>query len=121
MKNNSRLVIIVNENYFYGFDLKTEDTLVCQKIELSKYIDFFLPLIGIEKINLDKEKSANEKAAEKFATLYNELYMLARHQPKKLKANTTVQTLFCFILMETFKNGLCIICLIITLIGQEMI
>ena len=102
-KVKSRFIVIVNDSFFYGFDLLTEDALVCHKNDLYKYVDFFLPLIGIEKTNLDEGKSANEKAAEKFATLYNELY--GSLQSKELSEieglNTTIsRLLFCSLMLD---------------------
>ncbi len=98
-KWGSRFIVIVNTSSIYGFDLHTEEALVSRKNDIYNYVDFFLPLIGIKKVDFNEEKSANEKAAEKFATLYNTLYRnLKAVTPNSVEGlNTTIsRILFCF-------------------------
>jgi hypothetical protein len=71
---STRFILIVNDKFMFGFDRISEDSLSSSKKNLYNHVDFFLPLVGIEKSNTSDHKTADLKAAEKLAELYNILF-----------------------------------------------
>ncbi len=95
----ARFFLIVNDDFVYAYDKITKDSISPSKKELYNYFDFFLPLVGIEKINTDINKTADLKAAEKFAELYNILIELNNTKNENILhgVNTMMaRLLFCF-------------------------
>ncbi|MDC0338964.1 SAM-dependent methyltransferase [Flavobacteriales bacterium] len=94
-----RFIVIFNENEIFSFDTKTNESLKSSKKGLFNYFDFFLPLLGQEKAETGKNQSVDLKAAEKLASIYNELIL---HQDFKKEFNiddlniTIARLLFCF-------------------------
>lgn len=72
-QNKIRFLIITNFNLFLSIDIKTNQSLDCKFIELHKFIDFFLPLIGIEKFKNIDESIADIKATNNLGKLYDEI------------------------------------------------
>ena len=58
-KQNIRFIIVTDFRIFLSKDLKTDDTLDIEFSKLNENLSFFLPLIGREKIFLDKENPAD--------------------------------------------------------------
>ena len=58
---------------FLSKDIKTDDTLDIEILKLNESLNFFLPLIGREKIILDKENPADIKAANQMGKLYDQI------------------------------------------------
>ena len=54
-------------------DTKTSDTLDANLVDLPKHFDFFLPLMGVEKVEYDKESLLDQKAASRFLRVYDDL------------------------------------------------
>ena len=70
-KNNIRFIIVTDFKSLLSIDTKTKQTLDIKILELHKYLDFFLPLTGLEKTELITENQADVKAAEKMGKLYD--------------------------------------------------
>ncbi|ADH98289.1 class I SAM-dependent DNA methyltransferase [Salisediminibacterium selenitireducens] len=68
-----RFLIVTDFNTLLAKDIKTDEVLDIQFIDLPKYFDFFLAWKGIEKAEFERENPADVKAAERFARLYNVL------------------------------------------------
>lgn len=72
-KNKIRFLIITNFDLFLSIDIKTSQSLECKFIELHKFIDFFLPLIGVEKFVTIEESPADIKASNNLGKLYDQI------------------------------------------------
>jgi len=96
---NLRFILFFNKNEIFSFDTKTNESLKTSKRDFYNYFDFFLPLIGQEKIELGNSTSVNIETAKKIASLYNEL-ILHPHFHKQFSVEdlniTIARLLFCF-------------------------
>ena len=72
-KQKIRFLIVTDFKTFLSKDIKTNDTLDIEINKLNESLDFFLPLIGREKISLDKENPADIKAASQMGKLYDQI------------------------------------------------
>lgn len=73
-KIREAFIVIVNETDILSYERESGDVLETSKRDLHRYIEFFFSLLGIKPESASEEmKSADKKAAEKFAELYNEL------------------------------------------------
>lgn len=72
-KQKIRFIIVTDFKTFLSKDIKTNDTLDIEITKLDESLNFFLPLIGREKIILDKENPADIKAANKMGKLYDQI------------------------------------------------
>lgn len=72
-QNKIRFLIITNFNLFLSIDIKTSQSLECKFVELHKFIDFFLPLTGVEKFITVEENPADIKATNNLGKLYDEI------------------------------------------------
>ena len=72
-KQKIRFVIVTDFKTFLSKDTKIGDTLDIDISKLNESLNFFLPLIGREKITLDKENPADIKAANQLGKLYNQI------------------------------------------------
>ena len=70
-KNKIRFIIVTDFKDFLSVDIKKNQNLDIKINELSKNADFFLPLVGIEKVDYLNEAQADVKAAEKLGKLYD--------------------------------------------------
>ena len=68
-----RFLIVTDFKTFLSKDTKTEDTLDIEIFKLNESLNFFLPLLGREKIILDKENPADTKAANQMGKLYDQI------------------------------------------------
>lgn len=69
-----QFILIFNETDILAYNSENEDVLETSKEDLYRHIEFFNPLLGIkQKFVPEGPESANRKAVEKFAELYNEL------------------------------------------------
>ena len=71
IKNDQRFVIVTDFETLLARDTKTQDTLDIDLIDLPQHYDFFLPWAGMEKTQHQDENSADVKAAEKMAKLFD--------------------------------------------------
>ena len=72
-KHKIRFVIVTDFKTFLSKDIKTEDTLDIELSKLNESLNFFLPLIGREKVTLDKENPADIKASNQMGKLYEQI------------------------------------------------
>lgn len=72
-KYKIRFVIVTDYKTFLSRDIKTGDSLDIELSKLDENLNFFLPLIGREKIILDKENPADIRAANQMGKLYDQI------------------------------------------------
>ena len=72
-KNKIRFIIVTDFKTFLSKDIKTSDTLDIELLKLGESLNFFLPLMGREKIILDNENPADIKAANQMGKLYDQI------------------------------------------------
>lgn len=70
-KHQPRFIVAINATQLLAIDTKTQDTLDVALVELNKKFDFFLPWAGLEKTQAQSESTADVKAAEKMAKLFD--------------------------------------------------
>lgn len=99
-KIKDTFIIIANETELLGYERDTGDILETSKVDLYRYIEFFFSLLGIKPDSVSEEmKSADKKAAEKFASLYNELNIT---NPNR---STDIAELLCRLLFCCFTDS----------------
>ena len=64
-----RLLIVTDFQTLLAYDIKTDDTLDVEFVELDKDYAFFLPLVGLERAKDFSEHPADVKASEKMGRL----------------------------------------------------
>jgi hypothetical protein len=113
VKNKIRFIIVTDFKTFLSKDIKAKDTLDIDILELPKNLQFFLPLIGLEKAQIINESLADIKAAEKMGKLYDILIKdnksFLENDKKKHGLNIFfTRILFCFFAEDTeiFKDGI---------------
>ena len=72
-KQKIRFIIVTDFKTFLSKDTKTSDTLDIELSKLFQSLNFFLPLMGREKIILDNENPADIKAANQMGKLYDQI------------------------------------------------
>ena len=72
-KNLIRFIIVTDFNDFLAVDTKSNDTLDIKFSEIPSYINFFLPLTGIESFKSTEESPADRKAATNIGKLYDQI------------------------------------------------
>jgi len=73
IKNDQRFVIVTDFETLLAVDTKTLETLDIDLIDLPTHYTFFLPWAGMEKALHQDENSADVKAAEKMAKLFDKI------------------------------------------------
>lgn len=68
-----RFIIVTDYQTLLAIDTKTNDSFERKIDELGEYYDFFLPLAGMEKAQIQIENPADIRAAVKMASLYDEI------------------------------------------------
>lgn len=66
-----RLLIVTDFHTLLAYDVKTDDTLDVEFVELDKDYGFFLPLVGLERAKNFSEHPADVKASEKMGRLFD--------------------------------------------------
>lgn len=100
-KIKEAFIIIVNETELLGYERDTCDILETSKSDLYRYIEFFFSLLGIKPDSTSEEmKTADKKAAEKVASLYNELNI------KNPNRSADIAELLCRLLFCCFTDSL---------------
>lgn len=82
-------------------DTKTGDTLDINFADLPKHFDFFLPLMGVEKVEYDKENPLDQKAASRFLRVYDELATANKNIDPKVLNLFLIRLLFCLFAEDT--------------------
>lgn len=93
-----RFVIISNAREILAFDLKIKEELFSSKEELYKHIDFFFPMLGREKPEIEENVTVNIKVSEKFAQLYNECRIANSSVPLEHINELICRLLFCCVM-----------------------
>lgn len=100
-KIKEAFIVIVNETDLLGYEQDSGDVLETSKAGLYRYIEFFFPLLGIKPDSASEEmKSADKKAAERFAELYHELNM------KNCNRSADIAELLCRLLFCCFADSI---------------
>lgn len=73
---NYRFIVLFNSRSILDLDSETNDWLQVAKKDLHQKFEFFLPLMGVEKVTATERTDVTVKIGEKFAQLYNELLLL---------------------------------------------
>lgn len=68
-----RFVISTDGNEFSAFDTKIDEAMHCDFDKVDEHIDFFLPLVGIDKYEAAAENPADIKAVGRLSKLYDEI------------------------------------------------
>lgn len=71
-----RFVVLFNSRSILALDTEANDWLQMAKKDLYQKFEFFLPLMGIEKVVATERADVSVKIGENFAQLYNELLLL---------------------------------------------
>lgn len=107
LKNNktkARFIIITDFKKLLSFDTKSGDTLDIKFDELSKYYDFFLPLVWVEKQQYQNENIADVKAANNLAKLFDEIVKDNIHDTVEQRHALNIflsRLLFCYFAEDT--------------------
>lgn len=72
-KTDPRFIIVTDFDTLIATDTRTDDSLDIPIAELPRHYDFFLPWAGMEKYQQATEATADVKAAERMAKLYDEI------------------------------------------------
>lgn len=99
-KIKARFVVVVNDTEIVAYDKVTDDMLSASKAALYRYVEFFLPLIGIEAYSQETHDPVNVKVASSFAQLYNELQLVnvGSAFPVEIYTEFIIRILFlCFV------------------------
>jgi len=100
-KINADFTIIANETDLMAYERDSGDVLKTEKIDLYRHIEFFFPLLGKKKSTVsDQIKSADMKAAEKFAQLYRVVLM------ENSECDSDVGELVCRLLFCCFVDSI---------------
>ncbi|MDB4848037.1 N-6 DNA methylase, partial [Candidatus Pseudothioglobus singularis] len=110
LKNDQRFVIVTDFETLLARDTKTHDTLDIDLIDLPQHYDFFLPWAGMEKKLYEDENSADVKAAEKMAKLFDKIKVDNPDDSPEFVHGLNVflsRLLFCFFSEDTniFKEN----------------
>ncbi len=70
-RHQPRFIIVTDYQTLLAVDTRIDDTLDISVRELAKHFDFFLPWAGMEKSQIQSEKLADIKAAERMGRLYD--------------------------------------------------
>ena len=99
-KIKARFIVVSNDTEIVAYDKDTDDTLSATKETLYRYVEFFLPLIGIEAYSQEIHDPVNVKVASYFAQLYNEMQLVnvGNFFPTEVYTEFIVRILFiCFV------------------------
>ncbi|MEM9992257.1 MAG: DNA methyltransferase, partial [Bacteroidota bacterium] len=103
-KHKQRFVIVTNFETLLAMDTKLEDTLDIPFTELARQYDFFLPLAGMEKAQIQDENPADVRAAERMAKLFDEIKKDNPDTSPEFLSGLNVflsRLLFCFFAEDT--------------------
>ena len=92
LKHSPRFIIVTDYETLLAYDMKTEDSLDIEILNITNHYDFFLPLAGMEKATYADENPADVKASLKMAKLYDEL-----QKNNEFKTNEEIHALNVFL------------------------
>ena len=99
--DSTRFIFVTDFKNINAKDVKTGDTLDINFADLPKYFDFFLPLMGVEKVEYDKENPLDQKAASRFLRVYDELATANQNIDPKVLNLFLIRLLFCLFAEDT--------------------
>ena len=110
-KHKPRFLIATDNKKISAWDMKTDEPLDVDIVQLASKFDFFLPWAGMEKSRQATDNPADVKAAEKMAKLYDYILSDNPATTKEEKHSLNVflsRVLFCFFAEDTeiFSDGL---------------
>lgn len=73
IKDKIRFVICTDFNEFYAWDTKYQDARDCEFKDVNRNVDFFLPLVKIERGISYEESTADVRASEKMGRLFDSI------------------------------------------------
>ena len=97
----TRFIFVTDFKNINAKDVKTGDTLGINFTDLPKHFDFFLPLMGVEKVEYDKENPLDQKAASRFLRVYDELATANQNIDPKVLNLFLIRLLFCLFAEDT--------------------
>ncbi|WP_103629077.1 class I SAM-dependent DNA methyltransferase [Campylobacter concisus] len=101
VNDSTRFIFATDFKNINAKDVKTGDTLDINFADLPKYFDFFLPLMGVEKVEYDKENPLDQKAASRFLRVYDELAAANKNIDPKVLNLFLIRLLFCLFAEDT--------------------
>jgi len=104
LKHSPRFVLVTDYETLLAYDVKTEDSLDIELLNIINHYDFFLPLAGMEKATFTDENPADVKASLKMAKLYDELQKNNEFKTKEEVHALNVfltRLLFCYFAEDT--------------------
>lgn len=104
LKHSPRFIIVTDYETLLAYDMKTEDSLDIEILNITNHYDFFLPLAGMEKATYADENPADVKASLKMAKLYDELQKNNEFKTKEEVHALNVfltRLLFCYFAEDT--------------------
>ena len=99
--DSTRFIFVTDFKNINAKDVKTGDTLGINFADLPKHFDFFLPLMGVEKVEYDKESPLDQKAASRFLRVYDELATANQNIDPKVLNLFLIRLLFCLFAEDT--------------------
>ena len=110
VNHDQRFVVVTDYEVLLAIDTKTQDTLDIDLKDLPRHYDFFLPWAGMEKAQHTHKNPADVKAAERMASLFDEIKKdNPDNSPESIHALNVFlsRLLFCFFAEDTgiFKEG----------------
>lgn len=99
--DSTRFIFVTDFKNINAKDVKTGDTLDINFADLPKHFDFFLPLMGVEKVEYDKENPLDQKAASRFLRVYDELATANQNIDPKVLNLFLIRLLFCLFAEDT--------------------
>lgn len=103
--HKERFVIATDYHRFLARDMKTKMGIDIDLSALPMHCEFFLPWMGIEKVDVAVENVADRKVAEKMASLYDELMKdnpeMASQDGRHAMNVFLTRLLFCFFADDT--------------------
>lgn len=104
IKQHPRFLIVTDFKLLLAIDTKNNDSLEINIGDLPRYFDFFLPLAGMEKTQLQSENPADIRAAERLGKLYDLILQDNRPKSKEDFHSLNVflsRLLFCYFAEDT--------------------
>ncbi|OOY48858.1 SAM-dependent methyltransferase, partial [Solemya velum gill symbiont] len=115
-RHHPRFIIVTDWQTLLAVDTRIDDSLDIPIQDLAKHFDFFLPWAGMEKSQIQSERLADIKAAERMGRLYD---LILEDNPVENEADRhglnifLSRLLFCFFAEDTgifsdalFTNGI---------------
>ncbi|MCF0234014.1 MAG: hypothetical protein HUK22_03440, partial [Thermoguttaceae bacterium] len=94
-----RFLLSLGRERVFAYDAKRRETLDAPRAELGENVEFFLPLAGIERYEIEADAPADVRASEKMARVFDQIVLdnptARRDDPRSLNL-FFARLLFCF-------------------------